>query len=185
MNDQRERSTKEHDRGDVDLERAFGALRSEEAGRLPAQAVLRARAESERAPLPDSSIDRRWRGWWWPAAAMAAVAVWLALPTGWTSDGDDPDLDFALGQAVVSLGAWVMPSDVLLDLSEIPGSDLMGEADWALPSGGSEEDRQEEASDGASRATDRAAPGWAKRTRRNREDGSSRAARVREKRRIG
>ncbi len=101
------------ERNDADLRQRFGRMRHEEAQTAPGfeHTLTRARART--------AASSRLR---WPigAAALTALGVaglmlWLGGPIATPDTGDE----LQLGEAV---GAWRMPTDVLLDT---PGSELL------------------------------------------------------------
>ena len=95
---------------------AFARLRGDEEGRLPGYRAIRSRASAESAPTRISI------GWWLPASGVA-LAVLLSVLL--MSPGSRPP-----PTALLEPGQWVMPSDILLDLSGVPGSSVMGELEW-------------------------------------------------------
>ena len=124
------------------LRDAFARLRRDEEGRLPGYRAIRARAPAESTPA-DISI-----GWWLPASGVAMAALLLTL---WMSPGSRPPTT-----ALWEPGEWVMPSDVLLDLSGIPGSAVMGELEWMPGQSGLEDGaHRDETLDGVSVQSER------------------------------
>lgn len=120
MNDETSREEREKD---ATLRRAFQGLRDEEHRLGPGYAALRNRRD---APAPARPFDA-WRRAW-PAVALVAAGVlaWLVLapPTSETPEPLEPGFQ---------IGAWSMPTDVLLDLSALPGSKVMGDFDNGDP----------------------------------------------------
>lgn len=101
---------------DRDLRARFEALRAADADLDPGYARLRA---SVRRPRPALRPERvlALLG----AVAAASAALWLALP-----ERPDARLDPA-AIARFDPGRWPMPSDALLDLSDLPGDALLRE----------------------------------------------------------
>lgn len=124
------------------LRDAFARLRGDEEGRLPGYHAIRSRTPAESAPPRISN------GWWLPASGVA-LAVLLSIL--WMSPGSRPP-----ATALWEPGQWVMPSDVLLDLSGLPGSSVMGELEWKPGQPGLEEGaHREETLDGVSGRSER------------------------------
>ena len=107
------------------LRDAFEQLRDEEGGRLPGYRTIRSRG-----PMADDSVPFSIR-WWIPAFGVAAAVLlsvlWMSPPSR-----SPATVGWAPGQ-------WAMPSDVLLDLSGLPGSSVMGELEWKPGQPGVEE----------------------------------------------
>ena len=114
-----------------DLKAKFGELRSQRAPGIPGfRSVL------ERETHRTTHIDRGWleRGGWVPGLALAAVAtafVWIAStgdpPLEEDLFVDEPSAPEALVLGHLVVGEWSLPTDSLLDLSTLPGDELLNE----------------------------------------------------------
>lgn len=96
-----------------DLRERFVALRASDAELDPGYGPIR-------SAVPRRAVAVRWA----PvlaAAAAALGALWLSIPDG-TPRSMTPEPTPAL-----ALGGWTMPTDVLLDLSGLPGNALLRE----------------------------------------------------------
>jgi hypothetical protein len=96
---------------DRDLRERFAAMQRHEAADAPTYTEIRERRASVRAAAAPRRVH-----WWAPAlaAAAAVVATWLAIPPA------PPPVPPAW-----TPGQWAMPTDVLLDLSGLPGDGLL------------------------------------------------------------
>ncbi len=103
------------DNEDRDLREDFSRLRHRDARGVPGFSSILNRPERA---APASITDGSSRRWWLPAVVFAAALAWFLMPTSRA-----PIHEVQLWKA----GQWVMPSDVLLDLSSLPLSGLMGE----------------------------------------------------------
>jgi len=118
---------------DDDLKAKFGRLRAHQEPGFPGfRSIL------DREPHRTTNVDVGWgrRSGWIPGLALAAVATaffWIA-----TTEKENQALEedlfvdrpsapdaFVLGHLVV--GEWSMPTDSLLDLSALPGDELLDE----------------------------------------------------------
>lgn len=109
-------------RDEEELKEAFGQLREEQEPLTPAYRTLMARRSAAGEAVATGSPAR----WWIPgltaAAAVAALLVWSARGPG-----------IAPAEPPWTPGQWAMPTDVLLDLSAIPGDELLHELPELTP----------------------------------------------------
>ena len=102
---------------DDDLKARFTALRLEDEQRAP-----HFRSVRSHRPIDDErqrgAGQARTGGWWGPGLTIAFAVTAMML---WLSDGGDR----APQDAPWTAGQWEMPTDVLLDLSTLPGGNLL------------------------------------------------------------
>lgn len=100
---------------DDDLRRRFTALRNEiESGTPDFQSI-----RDRRRAAPGYEVRAASRSGWAPLLAVAGASALAALV--WFVAAPTPVAD----EAPWRVGQWTMPSDVLLDLSQLPGEALM------------------------------------------------------------
>ena len=104
-------------KNDDDLRTRFAALREDDVESIPDFDSVRSRALRASPGITRSFFDMAWR----PAFAFALVSASAALL--WFSGAAEPPSDVQPWTA----GQWAMPTDVLLDLTNIPGGDLLRE----------------------------------------------------------
>ena len=116
---------------DEDLQARFGELRAQQENDVPGfRSILHREAGRSHNVEGRIRIGARWI----PGlafAAAAAVFLWIAATKDpsveeerFVDEPSAPDA-FVVGHLVV--GEWNMPTDALLDLSALPGNDLLNE----------------------------------------------------------